>query len=301
MQAISPQEIVFGLIGLLVCAFFAYLDYQIPNDVGTSISYVSILGFGLLARSRRLTILLGLVGILATIYGYYYPINFYTEIDITNRQLVVIAIMTITITSHIYMTRQEEFDAKLYKISITDELTGVANRRALIKELEKRISEAMRYHKELSILLFDIDGFKDINDKHGHLTGDAILKRLTRICQSWLRTPDFMGRYGGEEFMVICPNTTIEGAKTLADRIRTAIEEADFTYDGKKILVTISIGVTEISNHLDDFSPKRNEVEISHDMIDAADSAMYHAKRSGKNCTIAFEPVKDTKLQQHIL
>ena len=301
MHPLTPQEILFGLIGLVICAFFAYLDYQIPNDIGTAISYVSILGFGLLARSRRLTVLLGLLGILATIYGYYYPVNFHTEIDITNRQLVIIAILTITITSHIYMTKQEEFDAKLYKIAITDELTGIANRRALIKELESRITEAMRYNNELSILLFDIDGFKDINDKYGHLTGDAIMKRLTRICQSWLRAPDFIGRYGGEEFIVICPNTTIKGAKSLAERIRAAIEEADFTYDAKKISVTISIGVTELSNHLDNSSPGRNEIEISHDMIDAADSAMYHAKRSGKNCTIAFEPLKDTNLQQNIL
>lgn len=301
MRTITSQEIVFGLIGLLICAFFAYLDFKIPNDIGSSISYVSILGFGLLARSRRLTLLLGFLGVVATIYGYYYPVNIHTEIDITNRQLVVIAIMTITITSHIYMTRQEEFDEKLYRISITDELTGIANRRALIKELEIRISEARRYHKELSVLLFDIDGFKDINDKHGHLTGDAILKRLTRICQSWLRNPDYIGRYGGEEFMVICPNTTIGGAKTLAERIRTAIEEADFTFNGKKISVTISIGITGLSNHLDDSSAKRNEIEISHDMIDAADSAMYLAKRKGKNCTIAFEPVNDIKPKQHIL
>ena len=300
MQTITRQEILFGLIGLVVCAFFAYMDFNISNDVASSISFVSILGFGLLARSRRLTVLLGLLGILATVYGYYIPANIYTDIDITNRQLVIIAILTITITSHIYMTRQEEFDAKLYKIALTDELTGIANRRALIKELEIRISEAMRYNKQLSVLLFDLDDFKAINDKHGHLTGDSILKRLTRICQSWLRNPDYIGRYGGEEFMVICPNTNLEGAKALAERIRTAIEQSDFTYGDKKICVTISIGVTELSNHFDQATSKSNEIEISHDMIDAADSAMYHAKRSGKNCTIAFEPVKDVNYQQRI-
>ena len=298
MQPVTRSEVIFGLIGTAVCVFFAYLDLNISNDVATSISYVSILGFGLLARSRRLTILLGLIGIFATMYGYYHPVNLYSETDITNRQLVVIAILTITITSHIYMIKQEEFDARLYKIAITDELTGIANRRALIQELEKRISEAMRYKKELSVLLFDIDDFKDINDKHGHLIGDSILQRLTRICQSWLRTTDFIGRFGGEEFMVVCPNTTLEGAKALAERIRTAVEEADFTYGGKKIYVTISIGVTELSNHMDNLSLQRNEIEISNDMIDAADSAMYHAKRSGKNMTIAFEPVKPVTAQQ---
>lgn len=292
MQAITRQEFVFGLIGLSVCAFFAYLDARLSNNIATSISYVSILGFGLLARSRRLTLLFGLLGVIATIYGYYYPLNDYAGIDITNRQLVVIAIMTITITSHIYMAKQEEFDKKLYRIAITDELTGIANRRALLQALEKRISEAMRYNSELSLLLFDLDDFKAINDKHGHLIGDTILKRLTRICQSWLRATDYIGRYGGEEFMVVCPNTTLEGAKALAERIRTAVEQADFTFRGTKHNVTISVGVTELSNHLDNAPPRLNEIEISHDMIDVADSAMYRAKQTGKNRTIAYEPIK---------
>lgn len=298
MHNLSRQEIIFGLIGLLVCTFFAYLDFNISNDIATSIAYVSLLGFGLLARSRRLTICFGLLGILATFFGYYYPVNEFTQIDFTNRQLVVIAILTITITSHIFMIRQEEFDASLYRIAITDELTGIANRRALVEELEKRITEAVRYKKELSLLMFDIDGFKDINDSYGHLIGDAILQRLTRVCQNWLRTTDIIGRYGGEEFLAICPNTSLEGAKTLAERIRLAIEQSDFTYKNTKISVTVSIGVTELTNHIYDLLSNRNEVEILHDMIDAADSAMYIAKRKGKNSVIAYEPEKNPGYHQ---
>lgn len=293
MQSLTRHELIFGALGLVAYSFFAYLDFRLGNDVVSSISYISILGFGLLARSRRLTVLLGLLGIVATIIGYYFAPAGIQDIDVTNRQLVVIAIMTITITSYIYMTRQQEFDDRLYRITVTDELTGIANRRALMQEFEKRISEAMRYNTNFSILLFDLDNFKTINDEYGHLTGDGILVKVTRVCARWLRTTDIMGRYGGEEFVVLCPNTLLEGAKALAERIRQAVEESDFTVYGKNIKMTISIGVTELSNHTDGPSSKLNGIELAYDMFDAADSAMYHAKRNGRNRVVAFEPEID--------
>lgn len=299
MQTPTRHELIFGALGLTALGFFAWLDFRLGNDVVSSISYVSILGFGLLARSRRLTILLGLLGILATITGYYLAQAGIQDADITNRQLVVIAIMTITITSHIYMARQEEFDTRLYRIATTDELTGIANRRALMQTLENRISEAMRYNTGFSILLFDLDNFKEVNDRYGHLAGDSILVRITRVCARWLRGTDFMGRFGGEEFMVLCPNTSLEGAKALAERIRQAVEESGFTVNGKNIKMTISVGVTELSNHLD-AAAKLNEVELLHDMIDAADSAMYNAKRNGRNRVVAYEPVTAERLKQSL-
>jgi diguanylate cyclase (GGDEF)-like protein len=299
MQTPTRHELIFGALGLTALGFFAWLDFRLGNDVVSSISYVSILGFGLLARSRRLTILLGLLGILATITGYYLAQAGIQDVDITNRQLVVIAIMTITITSHIYMARQEEFDTRLYRIATTDELTGIANRRALMQTLENRISEAMRYNTGFSILLFDLDNFKEVNDRYGHLAGDSILVRITRVCARWLRGTDFMGRFGGEEFMVLCPNTSLEGAKALAERIRQAVEESGFTVNGKNIKMTISVGVTELSNHLD-AAAKLNEVELLHDMIDAADSAMYNAKRNGRNRVVAYEPVTAERLKQSL-
>jgi diguanylate cyclase (GGDEF)-like protein len=300
MQSLTRHELIFGSLGLAAYSFFAWLDFRLGNDVVSSISYVSILGFGLLARSRRLTVLLGLLGIVATIIGYYLSPVVIQDVDMTNRQLVVIAIMTITITSHIYMTRQQEFDARLYRIASTDELTSIANRRALMQTLENRISEAMRYNTSFSMLLFDLDNFKNINDEHGHLTGDDILIKITRVCARWLRTTDFMGRYGGEEFMVLCPNTSIDGAKALAERIRQAVEETEFTAHRKKFKITISVGVTELSNHIDSTCLKQNEIELSHDMIDAADSAMYNAKRNGKNRVVAYEPVIASQLKQSL-
>ncbi len=291
MRSITPLEWFYGALGLGACSLFAWLDITLANAVVSSISYVSILGFGLLARSRRLTILFGLLGICATLAGYYLTASGVpVDADLTNRQLVIIAIMTITVTSHIYMTKQREFDDKLYRIAITDELTGIPNRRALMNELERRLTEALRYKQEFSLLLFDLDHFKRVNDRYGHLTGDKILIKITRVCSRWLRVTDYIGRYGGEEFMVLCPNTSLDGAKALAERIRMAVEEADFTTHDRNIRMTISVGVTELANHLNENSSGMNELELSNDMIDAADSAMYRAKRTGRNCVVAFEP-----------
>lgn len=293
MYNITPLEWFYGTSALLVCIFFAYFDLQLQGVIEVSIAYVSLPALGLLSHSRRLIVLLGLLGILATIIGYLQlpELAGVPRVDEnTNRQLVVVAIMAITVTTYIYMNRQFKFEQEMLRMSNTDELTGIFNRRALQNELEKRINESKRHGSDLSLILFDIDDFKSINDRFGHQAGDDILKRITRVCQQWLRMADSIGRYGGEEFLVICPNTSISGAKVLADRIRNAVEETDFLNRKNSLRVTISCGITELANHLHKIAGQQNEIELAHDMIDAADSAMYNAKNSGKNAIVAYEP-----------
>ena len=298
VNPVSGNELVFGLIGLVILAFFFYFDLQLTNNIAISITYISALGFGLLSRSRRLIVLLGLLGILATLAGYAFSLTIDSGVDSVNRQMVIIAIMTITITAHIYMSRQQEFDERLYKIATTDTLTGIANRRALLQELQMRISEVIRYGRDLSVILFDLDDFKAVNDKFGHQAGDKMLQKLTQVCSNWLRTADFIGRYGGEEFMVVCPNTDIDGAMALAERIRIAVEQTNFKFSGQKLKMTISIGVTELFNHLENHVAPINEVQLMHDFIDAADTAMYEAKKAGKNCVFGFNPANDVTLRK---
>lgn len=280
MHMLTEREILFGLIGCLATVFFAYFDLTQPHGVTVVISYVSILGFGLLARSRRLIVFFGLLGSILSIIGYYYsPEGPYAEFAVINRQLVVVAIATITITSHMFMTQQQEFERIMYKIANTDQLTQIPNRRALMVEIEGRIAEAERYHKELSILLFDIDDFKKINDQHGHLFGDKILIDISKVCMDWLRDTDFIGRYGGEEFLIICPHTSLEGAVALGERIRTAIESKSFSKGLKTTKTTISVGVSTYNNEL-------NTLER---LLNSADQALYRAKAAGKNCVRSIE------------
>jgi len=298
VNPVSRSELVFGLVGLVILVFLFYFDLKLTNNVAISIAYISVLGFGLLSRSKRLVVLLGLLAILVTLAGYGFSLTVYSGMDSVNRQMVIIAIMTVTITAHIYMSRQQEFDERMYRIATTDTLTGIANRRALLQELQMRISEAIRYDRDLSVILFDLDDFKAVNDKYGHTAGDKMLQKITNVCSNWLRTTDFIGRYGGEEFMIICPNTDIDGATALAERIRIAVAQSEFKFSGNKLKMTISIGVTELYNHLEQHAAPINEVQLMHEFIDAADDAMYEAKKAGKNCVFGFNPLDDVTLRK---
>lgn len=162
----------------------------------------------------------------------------------------------------------KEKNLLLKQETTTDELTGIRNRRGIMDELEFRINEALKNKSELSIALFDIDKFKNINDTKGHVFGDYVIKQIANISSSCLRSVDSIGRYGGEEFLAIFPNTNIEGALLVCERIRKRIEEFDFG-DGYK--TTISGGIaSDYSVGLIDF-------------IDMADQRLYNAKNSGRN------------------
>jgi diguanylate cyclase (GGDEF)-like protein len=162
---------------------------------------------------------------------------------------------------------------KLQKLAITDGLTRLYNSRSFYSQLELEVDRFNRYQHPLTLLLLDIDHFKDYNDKYGHLEGDKVLVRFSQIIRSCLRTNDSAYRYGGEEFTVILPETAGEEARTVAQRIRAALEAEPFSpEDGEVATVTISIGLTE-------YHPKE---ELS-SFIQRADQAMYRSKRSGRN------------------
>jgi len=162
---------------------------------------------------------------------------------------------------------------KLQKLAITDGLTRLYNSRSFYSQLEQEIDRIKRYRHPLTLLLLDIDHFKDYNDRYGHLEGDKVLVRFSQIIRSCLRTNDSAYRYGGEEFTVILPETAGEEARTVAQRIRAALEAEPFTpKDGEVVTVTISIGVTE-------YHPEEELVTF----IQRADEAMYRSKRSGRN------------------
>ena len=162
---------------------------------------------------------------------------------------------------------------KLQKLAITDGLTRLYNSRSFYSQLELEVDRFNRYQHPLTLLLLDIDHFKDYNDKYGHLAGDKVLVRFSQIIKSCLRTNDSAYRYGGEEFTVILPETAGEEARTVAQRIRAALEAEPFSpAGGEKVTVTISIGLTE-------YNPKE---ELS-TFIQRADQAMYRSKRSGRN------------------
>lgn len=163
---------------------------------------------------------------------------------------------------------------KLKRLSITDGLTQLYNSRYFYNQLKIEIDRTTRYQRPLSLLLLDIDNFKDYNDNYGHLEGDKVLVRLGQVIKSCLRKMDSAYRYGGEEFTVILPETEGEEAATVAERIRSAVQMDRLLPKGEAepVNITISIGVTEFH--------RSEEVSL---FVQRADKAMYHSKQAGRN------------------
>lgn len=153
-----------------------------------------------------------------------------------------------------------------------DPLTGALNKRGIGDLLEAEVGYARRTGTPLSLIFLDIDFFKRINDEMGHLTGDAILRELVSRLQGTLRRYDKVGRFGGEEFLVVLRNTDLKRAEIVANRLREITANKPFKYINKEIIVTISLGVAE-----------RQPTEMAFSLIGAADDVMRQAKKEGRN------------------
>jgi diguanylate cyclase (GGDEF)-like protein/PAS domain S-box-containing protein len=163
----------------------------------------------------------------------------------------------------------------------TDELTSIHNRRNMFELAELKFEVAKRYKQPLSMIMFDVDHFKKVNDVHGHIAGDQTLVRITQTVLAQLRNADVLGRYGGEEFAILLPMTTAKQAHTLAERIRKKVEKLHVKTKQGTATVTISIGIAEIHHNLDSESVEK--------LFNRADEAMYIAKQAGRNCTRILE------------
>jgi two-component system cell cycle response regulator len=167
---------------------------------------------------------------------------------------------------------------KMADLSTKDELTDLYNRRYFIEFAEREVAGAERYAQNLSLLMLDLDFFKQINDNHGHPAGDSVLKQTAHLLKKSIRQCDVACRYGGEEFAVIMPNTCLTDARIFCERLRKKIKKATVRYDSKKIRFTVSIGLAQ-------FTPKIDK-SIAH-LIKRADNGLYAAKQQGRNCVIA--------------
>jgi diguanylate cyclase (GGDEF)-like protein len=168
----------------------------------------------------------------------------------------------------------------LEKLASHDDLTGLLNRRSLNITLGKEFSRCQRYHSDLSLLMIDLDHFKEINDTYGHSFGDFVLTSFASRLTDTLREADFAFRFGGEEFILLLPQTDIKGAITLADRICEQNTREEFEFSNQKAQVTVSIGASSF----DKYQPK-----IKDDLIALADKALYRAKENGRNRTAIVE------------
>ncbi len=171
---------------------------------------------------------------------------------------------------------EASYHEEIYKMSVIDALTGAHNKRYLLEALEKEVSRSVRYSLPLSIVLFDIDHFKKVNDTHGHLAGDAVLAEMGKRIRPRIRKEDLFARYGGEEFCLVLANTSADRAIVFAEEIRRIVEREPFRHQGVEMPITSSFGVVALENP---------QMTVT-DMIAKADEHLYTAKREGRNRVI---------------
>ena len=165
---------------------------------------------------------------------------------------------------------------ELKNLSLTDQLTELHNRRYFDEQYQLEYKKIQRNHNKLCLIMIDIDNFKTVNDKFGHQIGDQVLTEFSKLLKSRIRTTDTLSRWGGEEFIIMLPETSISNASIIAEKMRVVISEQEFTKIGK---LTASFGVAEV----------KLEQESNEQAIINADSALYQAKRNGRNRVVVFE------------
>jgi diguanylate cyclase (GGDEF)-like protein len=169
---------------------------------------------------------------------------------------------------------ESAYHEEIYRMTILDGLTGVHNKRYFLEFLEREIAGSLRHGHPLSLVMFDVDHFKQVNDVRGHLAGDHVLKEISARIRSRVRREDLFARYGGEEFACILTSTNLEGAVVFAEHIRSLVQDKPMVFDGQQFTVTVSLGVTTMFNE-----PNIDPLTV----IKRADDNLYAAKRGGRN------------------
>ncbi|RKG66087.1 GGDEF domain-containing protein [Corallococcus sp. CA054B] len=168
---------------------------------------------------------------------------------------------------------ETQYHETIYTLTIADGLTGINNKRYFLEYLEREMGRSHRYQRTLSLMMFDIDHFKQINDVHGHLAGDYVLREMAQSIKRLVRREQCFARYGGEEFAIVMPEDGPDKARLFAEKIRKLVEDKRFVFEDKDIPVTISIGVAEVASEMSEPSQ----------FIKVADANLYKAKKSGRN------------------
>ncbi|MBN2429827.1 MAG: tetratricopeptide repeat protein [Acidobacteria bacterium] len=179
----------------------------------------------------------------------------------------------------------EERNKEYYISSIMDPLTELYNRTYILDALNKEFSRSRRHHTTLAVIFMDLDHFKTVNDRYGHMVGDYLLKHIANHLREEIRVEDVLGRYGGEEFLLILPNTDLAGARRVADKIRDKIERTVYHYGEEPLSITISQGIADLAAH---------QPCTAGEFLAMADAALYQAKEAGRNRTEIYTPPAGT-------
>lgn len=253
------------LVVILTVLIFA-IDLNTPSGIASGVPYIILVFIGMWLRKRYHVYFLAVLGSVLTVIGFFWSSEGgVLWMVLFNRGLALFAIW---VTAFL-LIRIKKGHEHIEKLARTDHLTGLCNRLNIDAILNREVERSKRYERPLSIIMFDLDHFKDVNDMYGHLAGDQVLCAFAQVARSKLRSADTLGRWGGEEFLIVCPDTDLQGAVHLAERLRSAFDISDFPHVGQQ---TASFGVAT-------FHPDESEVAF----IKRADETLYSAKNAGRN------------------
>ena len=267
-----------GLAAQAAWVLWALLRHQRRREEGVSRGALLVAG-GLVLL--LLTVLIR--GVLAIFYSL--DIASILQGNLVQTLTFMVSFMvTLVISFGFVFMAKERADAANVRLAAQDALTGVANRRALMLALEHELASAARQHTPLSLLMLDLDHFKRVNDHYGHLAGDQVLRHTVAVVRQRLRAQDVLGRYGGEEFLLLLPGTDVAGAQQLAQQLCQALQAAPCHWRDQSIAVTASVGIASVSAS----APTDWET-----LLQAADQALYRAKDNGRNRVEVAPPLSE--------
>jgi diguanylate cyclase (GGDEF)-like protein len=169
---------------------------------------------------------------------------------------------------------EAEYHEEIYRLAIIDGLTDIPNKRYLLEFLTRELSRAQRHSRDLAVVMFDLDRFKAINDEHGHLCGDYVLREMAQRLKVIVRSDELLARYGGEEFAIVLPECSRENAMQVGERVRTLVAQQPFRFDEQTVTVTVSVGVAGLAP---------GEKIDAAGLLERADAKLYEAKNGGRN------------------
>lgn len=270
---------------VLIYAF----DMTQPLGVAGGTPYVALPLLGLLARTPRVVVLFAVAGSVLTVAGAIHsaagaPI----QIVLLNRGMSLTLIWVVAVISLRHLEVGKQLLESLKQQASRDPLTNLYNRRYLFGLVETELTRFRRYGEPFSLILIDADYFKRVNDTYGHCAGDAVLCQIAAACEASVRETDVVGRFGGEEFVVLLPHTEAREALVVAERIRAAMKTTELVYRDQVIDVTLSLGVAEVCASSGMFD----------DILKRADDALYAAKHAGRDRVVVISnPVTRPKAQ----
>jgi diguanylate cyclase (GGDEF)-like protein len=280
MESIRPLNKKSALfLAILMATLALQFDLSQPLGVSAGMPYVVLPLLGLLARSSMFIVAAALAGSILIGIGMLLStpgVEF--SVVLLNRALSVVLIWVTAIMALHHLHVGNKLQQRLQDLAATDPLTGLYNRRHVFNLLRQELKRYERYGESFALVLIDADYFKRINDTHGHAVGDATLCWIANTCLKSVRETDVVGRFGGEEFLILMPHTTTDDATLVAERIRLAMHNADAETRGDAAKVTLSFGVAEVGPNSATFD----------DILKAADDALYAAKRAGRDRVARF-------------